>query len=130
MSQVPRSLGLILCDQVIFERETLKPSLIGCFTAMNSEEFPFTHPHFDVYSPLTDGLGTVILDLVVVDLENDVQIYAHSMEFPFPDPLQVINLRMRVRRCAFPHPGTYLFTLFGDGEELAHRRVLIYQREE
>jgi hypothetical protein len=70
------------------------------------------------------------VDLVVADMQSEVQIYAQSLELTISDPLQIINLRLRVRRCTFPHPGTYLFTLSCDGQELAHRRVSVYEREE
>jgi hypothetical protein len=130
MAQTPRSIGLALCDQVIFERLTHKPSLIGCFTGVGVAEFPSEPQRFEVFIALTDGNGPVMLDLVGIHLATEQQIYAHSMELTFPDPLKVVNVRIQVRTCVFPEEGTYVFALSANGEEVATRRVRVYLREE
>ena len=40
MIQPPKALGMFLCDQVIFDRDTQKPCLIGCFTGKAGERLP------------------------------------------------------------------------------------------
>ncbi len=130
MLQRPKALGITLCDQVIFEEVTQKPSLIGSFTGVAIDHFPSVAQRFDVFAALTDGLGDATIDVVVTHLETERQIYAQSMQFRFPDPLKVINLRFRVRTCSFPEAGTYLFSLCVDGEEIAQRRLLVYLAEE
>ncbi|MCI0463325.1 MAG: hypothetical protein L0Z62_40780 [Gemmataceae bacterium] len=129
LAQRPAAIGLMLCDHVLFEQGTQKPSLIGIFTGVAVEHFPGA-PRFDVFAALTDGLGAGIIDLVVIRLDTDEQIEAQSMEFTFPDPLKVVNLRFRFRRLTFPAPGTYVFALHVDGEEIAHRRVRVYHAPE
>jgi hypothetical protein len=127
MNQRPRALGLMLCDQVLFEEGTLKPCAIGVFTGMAVEHFPSGRSRFDVFAALTDGLGSGTIDLVAIRMETDEQVYAQSTNLNFPHPLQVVNLRFRVRRLSFPAAGSYLFTLLADGEEIAHRRIRVYQ---
>ena len=45
----------------------------------------------------------------------------------FPDPLQVVNLRFRVRQLIYEAAGTYLFALIANDQELAARRVRVYE---
>jgi hypothetical protein len=49
------------------------------------------------------------------------------MTVRFPDPLQVVNLRFRVRQLVSEAAGTYLFARTMDDQEIAARRVRIYQ---
>jgi hypothetical protein len=129
MTQRPRALGLLLCDQVLFEQGTLKPCAIGIFTGIAVEQFPSGRVRFDVFAALTDGLGSGTIDLVAIRMDTDQQVYGQSAQLNFPNPLQVVNLRFRVRQLSFPAPGSYLFTLLADGEEIAHRRIRVYQAQ-
>jgi hypothetical protein len=67
------------------------------------------------------------MTLSVVDLGTNQEVYAQTMTVRFPDPLRVVNLRFRVRRLIFDVAGTYLFALTADDEEIAARRVNVYQ---
>lgn len=126
MVQRPNTLALMLCDQVTFERGTQKPSLIGVFTGMAADEFPTVPQRIDAFAALTDGLGTGTVELQVTEQSTGNMIYSMSVHLNFPDPLRVINLRLRMRQCSFSAPGEYLFVLLVDDEELAHRRVQVY----
>jgi hypothetical protein len=127
MVQRPSAIGLMLCDQVVYERGTLKPYLLGVFTGVAVESLPTPPQRFDVFAALTDGLGDVTMTLSVVHLDTNQEIYARQITARFPDPFQVVNLRFRVRRIIFPVAGAYLFALIADGEELAARRIRVYQ---
>jgi hypothetical protein len=63
-------------------------------------------------------------------LEDDQEIYSQNITVDFPDPLQVVNLRFRVRQLAFDVAGTYVFALIVDEQEIAARRVRVYQAGE
>ncbi len=128
--QRPAALGLLLCDQLIIEQRTQKPSAIGIFTGITTDRFPSSPQRLDVFAALTDGLGDGTIDLLVTQLEGDQQIFAQSMEMTFPDPLKVVNVRFRFRQLSFPSPGVYVFALVVDGEEIAQRRIHVYQGEE
>src|SRR5438552_2682291 len=117
----------MLCDQVVFEQGTQKPYLLGVFTGIAAENFPTIPRPFDVFAALTDGLGRVTMTLSVVHLDADQEIYSQSVTIRFPDPLRVVNVRIRVRRLSLEIAGTYLFTLTVDDEEIASRRVRVYQ---
>ena len=128
MIQPPKAIGLFLCDQVIFERETLKPSLIGCFGGMAVNEFPSVPQRFDVFAALTDGIGTVTIDLTGTHLGTEDEVYRRSLVIRFPDPLRVLHFRYRVFDCKFPIAGVYLFALSVAEVEIVACRVRVYQR--
>jgi len=67
------------------------------------------------------------MTLTVVHLDTNQEIYAQRMSVNLPDPLRVVNLRFRVRQLIFDAPGTYLFALTVDDQEIAARRVRVYQ---
>lgn len=66
----------------------------------------------------------------VVRLETNQEIYAQQVTVRFPDPLQVVNLRYRVRQLIFELPGTYLFAPKVDEHEIAARRVRVRETGE
>lgn len=130
MSQIPSTVSLMLCDQVVFEVGTQKPYLLGVFTGVAAERFPTIPQRFDIFASLTDGLGRVTITLTVVHLETNEEIYNQIMDVDFPDPLQVVNLRFRVRQLMYDVPGSYLFALTVDQQEIAARRVRVYHAGE
>src|SRR5438874_1327412 len=119
--QRPGALGIMLCDQVLFEQGTQKPTLVGVFTGIAATGFPSVPQRFDLFAALTDGLGQGAVDLVVDRLEPEERITAHSLELSFPNPLHVVNLRFRFRELSFPAAGPYIFALQVDGDEIAQR---------
>ena len=127
MSQRPSAVSLMLCDQVIFEEGTQKPYLLGVFTGLAVEIFPTPPQKLDVFAALTDGSGDVTMTMSVVHLEVNQEIYEQQLRVHFPDPLRLVNLRFRVRQVIFDVPGTYLFALTVDDEEIAARRLRVYQ---
>jgi hypothetical protein len=127
MAQRPSAISLMLCDQVVFEEGTQKPYLLGVFTGIAVDSFPTAPLRFDVFAALTDGAGDVSITLSVVHLETNEEIYAQQMTVHFADPLRVVNLRFRVRRLIFDAAGTYLFAFVANDEEIAARRVRVYQ---
>ena len=127
MPQRPNAINLMLCDQVVFEQGTQKPYLLGVFTGVAAQQFPTAPQRFDLFAALTDGVGKVTITLTVVHLDTNEEIYAQQMAVEFLDPLQLVNLRFRVRQLMFDAVGTFLFALTMDDQEIAARRVRVYQ---
>lgn len=128
--QRPTALGLMLCDQVSFDKDTLKPSLIGVFNGMAVEGFPSPRQKCDLFAALTDGIGEGEVDLVVIHSETEEQIHAQSLLMSFPEPLKIVNFRFRYRELVFPRAGEYRFAFLVNGEEIAQRRIRVYELEE
>src|SRR5262249_28897426 len=127
MPRRPSALSLMLCDKVVFEQGTQKPYLLGVFTGVAKTRFPTDPQRFDIFAALTDARGDVTIVLSVVQMDTDQEIYSRRLPVDFPDPLRVINLRIEVGELVYPAPGTYLFALTVGGEEIAARRVRVYQ---
>ncbi len=129
MTPAPTAVGLMLCDYVLLEEGTRKPSPIGVFSRLALDRVPCIAPPFSAFAMLTDGSGRGTIQLTVRRLDNDQEIYARQGAIHFPDRLTVINYRFRIRHCSFPVVGWYLFTLFVDGEWVAQRRLEVVEGE-
>jgi hypothetical protein len=127
MVQRPSAISLMLCDQVVFERETQKPYLLGVFTGVSADHIPTPPQRFDIFAALTDGLGDVRMTLTVEHLDTNQEIYSQHVTVRFSDPFQVVNVRFRIRHLVYPAAGTYLFALIANDEELATRRIRVYE---
>ncbi|HWY86391.1 MAG TPA: hypothetical protein VNX28_06690 [Gemmataceae bacterium] len=130
MPQQPSAISLMLCDQVVFEHGTQKPYLLGIFTGVAAEAFPTVPQKFDVFVALTDGLGEVTIHLSVTHLESNQEIFTQKMKVEFPDPLRIINLRFRFRQLVYEQAGTYVFAVLIGDQEIAARRVRVYDVED
>jgi hypothetical protein len=130
MVPTPIALGMNLCDYVIVEERTKKVSLIGTFTGMSGDRFPFTARPFSIHAVLTEGAGSGTIQLEVVRLDTGEVVYTHRGGIFFPDVLQEVICHVRLQQCEFPTPANYQFTLLIDGEWVAQRRLRVYQHPE
>jgi hypothetical protein len=130
MSQLPRAIGLALCDQVIFERGTNKPTLVGCFSQLTFADFPSEPRPFDVFASLTDGRGVVPLRFFVTHLDTDEEIYYRLVNVAFPEPLRIVTVCVRIRRFSFPAAGVYLVAFRSGEEVIAEKRLLVFSSGE
>ena len=69
------------------------------------------------------------MEVVVNRLETEEDIYSYRRWFAFPRRGLFIHLEIPVRRCIFPAPGRYVFTLRFDEKELAQRPLDVYAKE-
>ncbi len=131
MTPTPIAIGLILCDRVIVDKDTYCPSAIGIFTGLAVEHFPSDPQRFSVFAVLTDAKGEGRGRLVVYRLDDHWQrqeeIYSTENTIRFPDRFTVVNFNQRVRSIRFAIAGYYEAVLFIDGDEVAHRRIKVYQ---
>jgi hypothetical protein len=131
MTPKPIAIGLLLCDRVIVDKDTSSPSAIGIFTGLAVEHFPSDPQRFSVLSVLTDAQGDGRCRLAVYRLNEhwlrQEETYATEHAIRFPDRFAVLNFHLRIRTIRFPEAGSYDFVLFVDADEIAHRRVRVYQ---
>ena len=121
----PIAIGLMLCDQVIIDKDTNKPCLLGIFTGLAVEDFKESQ-RFSVFLTLTNGRGHVKLELICLRLDNGEPIYDQTYNTVFPDPLTLVNVNIRVRSIRFPVPGSYDFLIRANGELIAQRKIRVY----
>lgn len=131
MTPKPVAIGLLLCDRVIVDKDTNSPSAIGIFTGLAVEGFPSEPQRFSVLTVLTDAQGDGRGKLAVYRLDDhwlrQEEIYSTEHMIQFPDRFAVINFNLRVRTIRFPASGSYEFVLFVDADEIAHRRIRVYE---
>src|SRR5947209_2537058 len=131
MTPKPIAIGLLLCDRVIVDKNINSPSAIGIFKGFAVAHSPSDAQRFSVLSVLTDAQGDGLGKLAVYRLNEhwlrQEEIYATQHTIRFPDRFAVVNFNLRVRTICFPRVGSYEFVLFVDADEVAHRRVRVYQ---
>jgi hypothetical protein len=130
MSSLPTVLGLTLCEKAIVEEVTKNVTLVSTFTRLVVEEFPSLPQRFALYTVLTGGLDDGTIELVVLHLETNEEIYRNRLPVHFPDRVSEVRVLFRVHRCVFPYAGNYQLTLLLDGDWLAHRRLRAVERED
>jgi Family of unknown function (DUF6941) len=123
-------LGLFLCEQVIVDRHSQNPSLINSFTGRGVDQFPSSPQRFSAFAALTEGSGSVTIELAAVRLDTLERVYTQRLDVLFPNPLTVVHLSIRIRQLRFPVAGHYDFMLLEGGEIIAQRRIRVYQLQE
>jgi len=129
MTPNPIALALTLRDYAVVEETTKKVSLIGEFIAVKAPIFPSPPRSFCAYTVLTDGLGECIIELVVTRLESDEEVYSVTQPGHFVSRFMQLKVLFRVREFSFLQPGSYEFVLLVDGQQVAQRRLRVYQGE-
>jgi hypothetical protein len=124
--QWPEIIAMILADVVHRDGATGKFSILGIHSVIVAPGFPWTHPHMTVYLALTDGRGETPMKMRLIDADDgDEPIFESETLLNFTDPTDVIELQFVQADVIFPKPGEYRLQLFGAGEFLRERRVLV-----
>jgi hypothetical protein len=128
MAVVPVASGMTLCDYLIIESKTGKASLIGSFAEITAPVFPQVPAPFSVVATLTGGLGDVTIDVAVSRLETGDEIATYQNIVHFPHKLKDVLYHLRLKQLMFPAPGHYQFTMTGNGEWIAQKRVRLKEK--
>jgi ribonuclease PH len=124
--QPPSLLAMIIADVVHADPATGKFSILGTYSAIGAASFPCTHPYMAVYLAITDGRGETPMKMRLIDVEEVRNaVFESEATLNFIDPTQVIELTFFQSAVVFPEPGEYSLQLFGAGEFLSERRVLV-----
>lgn len=124
----PVLLSVIICDLVIIDRITDKPSIIGAFETISAPKYPARHPRLVFFCQLTNGHGKAGITVKLVDVqEEDKTLFEGTIEQEFKDVRQVANLTLDIGGMVFPHPGEYRFQIYAGTEFLGERRIVCRQ---
>ncbi len=115
----------MICEQAIVEKGTENVSLINCFTRKRVEGFPSPPQSFSIAVFLTDGLGSIPLEVAIVDLESMDEIKSLAVTINFVDRSKEIRLVFRIADLVFPHAGAYDIKLFARVHMLAQHRFQV-----
>jgi hypothetical protein len=121
MTPPPITVNLWLCEGVVFDSLTGRPSLINVFSTRRFAEFPTEPVSFSVFSRLTDGRGrgTMRLELWRLDEESWEEVYRVEGDIVFRDPLEILNVAIPLSEVSFPAPASYQFVLSIDDQAVA-----------
>lgn len=126
----PLLLALVVCDSIWTERTSGTPTLLGLFSEIESTIFPVLHPRLAIHVCMTDAHGNVPIRLQLVDADEEhAPIFRVEREIEFPDRRAIITMNVQVEEIAFPSPGEYHIQLFGYGELILERRIVVHQVE-
>ena len=119
--EFPRSIAMIICDEVIDDKRTRKKSLIGMFDRIMAASFPARHPKLHIFFSLTNGRGkykAVLQQIFLLDLKVLQEIQG---ELEFSSPNDVLEYDFELLNISFPFEGKYSFQLLLDGKVAGER---------
>ena len=124
----PVLLSVIICDLVIIDRITDKPSIIGAFETISAPKYPARHPRLVFFCQLTNGHDKARITVKLVDVQQeDKTLFEGTIEQKFRDVREVANLTFDIGGMVFPHPGEYRFQIYAGTEFLGERRIVCRQ---
>jgi hypothetical protein len=116
MLQRPTALGLILCQEVVFESKTHRATLVDTTNWLRCQTFPSPPQQLVAYALLTDGTGDASMALTITRPDTLEELIEHRWRMRFTDPLRFVPIKARYSKLSFPLAGRYAFNLFADGE--------------
>ncbi len=122
MFELPVVRGVFLCENVIVEERSRNVSLINCFTRKLVDEFPSSPQRLVVYATFAKGLGTIPIELEVLDLDDGEVVYSRSVDITFTDPVQEMRFVYRVHDLILSQSGSHEVTLTSCSEPLGRTR--------
>jgi hypothetical protein len=128
-SVFPTAVAMLICDHVWKDPCDGKTTIIGTFSTLNADRFPFRHPLVAVYLALTNGHGQVPVTLRLVDVDDQFDpIFELNKAFEFKDPHVLFEEGIEISHVLFPRPGEHRLQLLAHGQLLIERRLSIRQR--
>jgi len=114
---------IILCDQAFLTAGTNNLNLIGIFTTIHAEQFPFTYRRFALVINFdSDSLGMHALETRIVD-ENDKELIKSELKINISSsPFQVIA---NFENFTFSIPGKYEIKISLEGKEIGSRVLIV-----
>jgi hypothetical protein len=123
--QAPMCLALILSEGIYRDSISGKRTLFGMFSTLFAPEFPATHSFMAVYCVLTDGYGSTSITLKIEGPDGSETIPEMNGIVEFTDPRLVVELDFILQNVVFPTPGEYRIQVYGAGEFLLERRLMV-----
>jgi hypothetical protein len=116
MNETPILRPLLICEKLIFERDSNNVSLINCHTVRWADRFPTQPMQFAIHGLLTNGYGKLMMELRISRLDTLATIFEQEFEMTFLDRLRDSNFASRINDLVFPKEGPYQIDLLANGE--------------
>ena len=130
MNEIPMGLALLVCDNIIQDKQTNKRSLIGLFDRLYTKNLPCVHPSLSIFVSLTSGKGNYACEVVCRHQETDTNALAVKGKVVFKDPMQVVDLVFNVQGVCFRNTGEHWLEFRIDQVPIMMRRIFIMQQEQ
>ena len=118
----PEVLTMVLCKMVIKDERTGMPSMVGVFSHIEAERFPFNLWPAAVFIELTDGQGEYAGCLRLVRARSEETVREIGFSVKLPDPLHVLQMQFDLPPIAIDREGPYRLDLLCEGELLRSRK--------
>jgi hypothetical protein len=118
----PTGLAIMLCDQIIEDKQTSKKSLIGIFNQIGAAEFPCHHARLSVFVSITEGRGTSDARLRIANEETGDVVAEVKGRIQFPDIHSVVEICFNFGVLKFNQPGLYSIEFYCDDALVLERR--------
>ena len=123
----PTGLAIVICDQIIEDKQTNKKSLIGIFNNIASQNFPCRHPQLCVFVSITEGRGTYDARLRIANEETDTTVADVRGKIQFADVHAVVEVNFNLLGLEFQQPGLYSIEFYCDDALVLERRFHVSQ---
>ena len=120
MKKLPRVSGLVLCERMEVDPQQGTYSLVNVFNQIRFHgPGPLLKP-FTVYGTLFNGVGEGLMELVVMNMATERDVYQYSKRYTYPDRRLFNLLEIKVTKCRFKVAGRYIISLRIDQDEIAY----------
>lgn len=131
LKPVPRCKAILICEQIIVDQLTSRPSLINTTEYFEVAEFPCELPPFRVFVQLAEGIGKYAIVLEIHDRGDDeIVLRTGEIVIEFQDRLDRLNLDVGIGSLSLLLPTAYDIVVFANGEEVDRQRLTVLLAEE
>jgi len=132
VQQYPICTAIVLCDRVKFDSTTGRKTIKGTFDRLVASKNEPISTRFHVYVELTDGLGTVPLEVQIVTTEKNASgsedvLFSSKCTAKFPHRMKTTTAVFEVKT-TFPEPGIYNCFLKSGDKVIVKKRIIINEK--
>src|SRR5258705_11745509 len=126
----PRVLALLVCDQVIVDRDTGKHSLIGLFEMINVPKFPANAQPFFIYACVSGGHSIEISYYLRMEAPNGEVLVEARLDVDEWGPTGIFQFEVKLPGVLLSSPGEYPVRLYFEGRVLSERKLFVQKLPE
>ena len=125
MQSKPQLLTWVTCDGVHIDPGSGKHTILGVFSNIHAQAFPFVHPFMIWFLTITDCSPGAHRLKISMGRENELLRPLLERPFESQSPLDRINLLNEVRDLPFPTAGEYALMIEIDDEPLLATNIVL-----
>jgi len=121
----PKCLAIVVCESVVEDIQTRNKCILNTFNGIFGFRFPCVHPKLVVFATLTNGHGTIPLELKFVQDTTREVLLGLQGAVEFNSPLDIADMVFNLHNLPLPAPGPYSVQIFANGEPIGERRIQV-----